>query len=512
MKTKKSFQEKALLSSFIIEEDCLDSENITNEINNSNTPKDKNIQNYGHSFFESNFSNQNNSFSELNKAISYKLNDAYKEKEVPNLQNNLFYSKSLNPLLIAPKQSFFENVKKFWSEISTEKKDMNQSPKIAINDKMWNINEIKDINDANEFLDSKTKEDMKNGNNGILNDFTRTLNDINHYNLFIDKNNKNINGRTNYDLKRTLNEQIPLINNKNDIKNNSNIIMSNNNIINNYISLNNDQKIFLSNINYLKYTNNTSEKNEENKNNEIVNIGNYIFSNIQERNDFLNFRKYCEKLKVSLADFICSKEEYKIILKCSEYNCALKIDYLINQLYIDFERIICNKYGNYFFQKLYMISQKNYRIKILNLMKDYFITVSKNEIGMYTIQRIIEVMTSNEERKKIINYLNGHELEMSLDKEGTHLIQSIIKIFPEEERQNLTNILCKLKNIKKLLKNENGVNIIKRLIEHNKTNFNRNKLIQTLYLNIYKILDTSNGCYIIYYLIQNWGKFRNYFY
>ena len=78
---------------------------------------------------------------------------------------------------------------------------------------------------------------------------------------------------------------------------------------------------------------------------------------------------------------------------------------------------------------------------------------------------------------------------MSLDNEGTHLIQSIIKFFPEDERQNLTNVLCKFKNIKQLLKNKNGVHIIKRLIKHNKTNFNRSKLIQALYLNIYKILN-----------------------
>ena len=37
MKTKQSFEEKKLLPSFIIEEDCLDSENIPNGVNNSNS-------------------------------------------------------------------------------------------------------------------------------------------------------------------------------------------------------------------------------------------------------------------------------------------------------------------------------------------------------------------------------------------------------------------------------------------------------------------------------------------
>ena len=500
MKTKKSLEEKELLPSFIIEEDCLDSANIQNGVNNSNTPNDKKFQNYKHVFFESNFSNPNNLFSELSKVISNKVSGAYEVKEAPNLQNYLFYSKSLNDLLKTPKQSFFENVTKFWSEISTEKKDMNQPPKTGINDKICNFNEIKDINNDSKFLDSKTKEDMNNGNNGILNDFTRTLNDINHYDLFINKNNKNINGRTNYDLMRTFQDQNAFFNDKNDIKNNSNIMVSKDNIINNYISLNNDQSIFISNIYKLKYINNSSEKKEEEKNN----FGNYISSNIQEEKDFLNLEKFCCGSKVPLSDYICSNEGNKKMSKWLNPYYSLKIDYLIKQLYIDFELIICNKYGSYFFEKLYIISEKNHRIKILNLIKDYFITVSKNEIGMHAIQRIFEVMNSKQERNEIINYLIGHELEMSLDNEGTHIIQSIIKIFPEEERQNLTNILCKFKNIKQLLKNKIGVNMIKRLIEHNKTNFNRNKLIQALYLNIYKILNTSNGCYIIYYLIQNW--------
>ena len=96
MKIKKSLEIKKLSPSFIIEEDCLDSENIPNWVNNSNNPNDKKFQNYAHAFFESNFSNPNNFFSELSKAISNKVNGAYEVKEAPNLQNYLFYSKSLN--------------------------------------------------------------------------------------------------------------------------------------------------------------------------------------------------------------------------------------------------------------------------------------------------------------------------------------------------------------------------------------------------------------------------------
>ena len=145
------------------------------------------------------------------------------------------------------------------------------------------------------------------------------------------------------------------------------------------------------------------------------------------------------------------------------------------------------------------------RIKILNIMNNYFIKISKNKIGICAIQNIIRVMESFEERIQIINYLKGYELEMSLDKEGTHLIQSIIDYFPEKERQSLTDVLCTMSNIKILITNINGIHIIKRFIERNKIEYNRNKLIEALYLNINIILNNSKGCYIIFYLMKKWG-------
>ena len=77
------------------------------------------------------------------------------------------------------------------------------------------------------------------------------------------------------------------------------------------------------------------------------------------------------------------------------------------------------------------MSRKESRLKILNIITKYFITISKDKIGIWAIQNIIQAMQTFEERNQIINCLKGYELEMSLDKEGTHLIQSIIDYFPE---------------------------------------------------------------------------------
>ena len=344
--------------------------------------------------------------------------------------------------------NFFPNSKSSNNFLETPKKSFFENGK-----KFWSQNgeEKKSMN-----------QDSKTGINDIILN-SNEIRDINDINKFQDFNMKEDMIKRNNGI---LNNLAQNLNDINNIKKNLNIII-NNNFININISLNN--------IDYIK----------------------------QEEENFVSFKNFCEKLNITLFDYICSKEGNKIISNFLNQHCDVIIHYLIKELNNNFELIICNKYGNYFFQNLYIKSQRHYRIKILNLIKDYFITVSKNEIGVIAIQRIIEVMESDEERNKIINYIKGNELEMSLDNEGTHLIQNIIQNFPEKERQNLTKILCK--NIKKLLKNKNGVHVIKRLIEYNKKSFSRNKLIKALHSNIDKILNESNGCYIIFYLIKKWG-------
>ena len=495
MKTKKSFEIKALLPSFILEGSFSDHEIAPNDITIIKTSKYAKKPNHEQVFFDSHFLDQNISCSELNdESISSNSNDTNEEEDVPNSINYFFDSKKLNDSTLFQKISFFEKDQKLWNQFGNNKINMNVCFKDGNDDKIINPNTIKDINDENCLPHLKSKEDMDNGYKGTLNDFTQNFNNININNAFKNKNNIKLNGSLELSQK---NNKL----NNNGIKNNSNYKILNNNIS----SINNQNSFGLNLIN-LNYYKSTKQKEEEkNNDNENMNIGNNIYSNIKEEVDFIKFIKFCQELDEPLFNYICSKEGSKKIANLLNKYDELKANYLIQSLYMNFERIICNKYGNYFFQRLYLISQKDSRIKILNIMNNYFIDVSKNKIGICAIQNIIRVMESFEERIQIINYLKGYELEMSLDKEGTHLIQSIIDYFPEKERQNITDVLCTMSNIKILITNINGIHIIKRFIERNKIEYNRNKLIEALYLNINIILNNSKGCYILFYLMKKWG-------
>jgi hypothetical protein len=396
--------------------------------------------------------------------------------------------------------------------------------------------------------------------NGILNILTNNLGNINNNNFINNKNNINnikneeiklnkissnfyVSTGNNNDFNNLFKQQNQLIDIKNDFENLFNNININYNYnVNNNINLNKcnllqpSKSIFpnslpnlgkeninlYNNSSYPKYLYNLKDvnnnnlfrnfyqKTEEEKFRENVdnnsNKLDYLLQSKEYKAKIVNeFKKFCEELKPSLVDYICSRDGSKIIQQRLNIHKNIKIKFLLKKISTDFEKIICDKYGNYFFQKLYIISSKKLRLKILSSIKIFFIPSSKDETGVYVIQKIIEEAHSEEEKKLILENIKGKEMEMALNKEGTHIIQKIIQIFSDKERQDLTDVLCNKNNIEKLLQNPNGLNVIKRIISFNKIKNNRIKLLEAFYPNIHTLLISLNGSNIIYYLLEDWG-------
>ena len=166
---------------------------------------------------------------------------------------------------------------------------------------------------------------------------------------------------------------------------------------------------------------------------------------------------------------------------------------------------MCDIYGNYFCQKLYNISSTEQRRMILNSIKDIFINVSKTAAGAHVTQRIIEESYTKEEKSIIMSYIKNHEMELSLHPEGTHVLQKIIQVFPENERQNLTDVLCTNINVNILCQDLKGISVIKRLISFNTEKMNKIKLVESFFGNCLEISKSSSGSYIIQYLLEQWG-------
>ena len=371
-----------------------------------------------------------------------------------------------------------------------------------------------DLNNDNNSFNNKNKINNINNYNNINNViFNNNFNNFNISNLdksklsqFISKINNNSINIHNLNIQDE--NDIPEFND--GIKNEDFKSFKNINIFNTINNINYDYRgEFQPNENENYYIYNDKNKSnskalfDRKKNNKKKN--GFMKNGSNKEKDIKDFKKFCDGIKCPLPDYICSQVGSRIMQKYLNLFPHFIITNLIEKINIYFEKIMCDTYGNYFCQKLYSISSIEQRRMILNSMKDIFINVSENPAGAHVIQTIIEVCYTKEEKDIIMDYIKNYEMQLALHTEGTHVLQKIIQIFAENERQNLTDVLCTYTNVFNLCQDLKGISVIKRLISFNKEKYNMMKLVESFYPNLLQISRSSSGSYIIQYLIEQWG-------
>ena len=416
------------------------------------------------------------------------------ENYIKNFSQN-FSSNEESPETDGSKDSidFNENLSFFnegqAKEINEEPKKMNVNReskrfKKDIFGKNGNITEINKINLSNNENNNLILKTNKNVFSPFLNtqnsEFNQDLFNKNIINNIIKSNRYNNNDITDTQIQKF--NQIQYMNNINiNNINLENFFQSYSDNINN-----NNNDIDLS---YRKAKKNCkSKKRSNNFNNEII-----------------NFNIFIENLNTPLDAFICSQTGSRMLQNNLNNFSYQIIDLLIDKIKLYFEKLMCDVYGNYFCQKLYIKSTFKQRLLILDSIKDSFISISKTKSGSHVAQSLIEQSITSEEKMKIMNFMKNYELEMALDNEGTHVLQKIIQIFPEGERQSLTDVLCKSENVNILCKDLKGISVIKRLICFNNEENNRIKLVNAIYDSCLEIVKTSSGSYILQFLLEEWG-------
>lgn len=455
-----------------------------------------------------------------------------KSKGINNINvngvNNFSFNNNIN-------NSLFNTIDIFQTQNFSEMKNNSNFNNINIinNDNSFpslininNINNFNPKNNLNQFL--FTKNNTYN-NNIINNNFNNINNNINQNINDLIFTNFNISSNSNENQFSNNITNVNNINNFNNINfdnlfktfdsnfNNFNVNIKNNINNNNFIFdefcqsnafYNNDKNFHNNNLenknvsSYFGNKKNNKKKNKHKSNNN--NNGNITKENTKEKN-IRDFKLFCDGLKCSLSDYICSQTGSRIMQKYLNHFPSFIITNLIEMIYMNFEKIMCDIYGNYFCQKLYATSSIEQRRMILNSIKDIFINVSKTTAGAHVTQNIIEESKTKDEKIIIMQYIKGHEMELALHPEGTHVLQKIIQIFPEKDRQDLTDVLCTNLNVNILCKDLKGISVIKRLISFNTEKDNKIKLVDSFYGNCLEISKSSSGSYIIQYLLEQWG-------
>ena len=423
---------------------------------------------------------------ELNKILpSYILEEI--DKEHPESESEAQdTSQSLNLNNILKNQKLRFNVMK-----EKEDEKLNNNWKNINN----NINSEKNfcIFNNNTFVNNRTINSGNNCNNIFVNIMNEDINKYQFCNYNYNFNNlsndyKNINYNYNCFNISNINCQI----------NNSNYLFPNNKG-NKYTSI---QCKDNNNINIL---NNFRNVNDININciNIIKNKTNQINSyNQQDKKITLEeFVKYINGISMPVIDFVCNSKgalELQKILEKAGFDVKL---YFITILKREGLTVIMkNIHGNYFFQKLIKDSSEKIISSIVLYIIENFIDISKDDSGTFSIQALLNELSSVNDINKILQKIKGHEIEMIYNKNATYVVQKIVLKFPDFLRKDLNEII--LQNFSKLCLDVNGICLVKNFIRTN-TIENDKQLMNIIVTNNFVLLAQSPfGNYAIQFLLE----------
>jgi hypothetical protein len=355
----------------------------------------------------------------------------------------------------------------------------------------YNLNPLNNSSiNMNNYRNNINKNNIINNTNNGFNEYfniANNNNNINHNGNFINNFPNNNNFHKNHNHNKTINH-----NGNTNHNHNGNFNYINNNLIN-------------KNINHSNHTNND---NNINNNNEYSDSQiDYLFSQLFSLPKEVCILLYIINKKgvgffINLTKTIKGSKYLQNILQTSppkDVEVALVTKIVCN----NYKEIMCDYYGNYFLQKFFPFCNHHQRIEILISIKNDFINIANDICGNHSLQCLISLQNTNEEKDIIRIYTQNNLKDLCLGGNSSHVITKIIKFLQESERQYINNFV--IANLIELCIDPNGICVIKEFIYNMKSD-NYIKLVLSIFEKETKQLTFNQfGNYIIQEVIRFYG-------
>lgn len=164
--------------------------------------------------------------------------------------------------------------------------------------------------------------------------------------------------------------------------------------------------------------------------------------------------------------------------------------------------LICDRYGNFFFKKVFSYLELPVKIKLLKSID--IKRVSLDTIGSYPLQHIIENLNTKEEVMIVLSSVKQNLIDLCLNSLGCHVVEKILIKAKMIVPLNLFYLQI-LDNFKTLAYNPHGIIIIKYMITYVSDKTMCEKLSKLIFENISNLVNHDYGNYIILCTIENWS-------
>lgn len=192
--------------------------------------------------------------------------------------------------------------------------------------------------------------------------------------------------------------------------------------------------------------------------------------------DYNKIFKNDEFVNRGISDEFLTTFNGKLTILLKNYNGSILLqkflpnthDDIISKLFFeitkDLSDLMVDPYGNYFCQILYKKLKKSEKLTFLKEIRTDFILISSNTYGNYALQTVIENLLFEEEIDILLSILafDNNLVKMIKNNNSIHVIEKIIIILPEHKIDFI--YLFTIKNFLNLSIDKLGLFIVKKII------------------------------------------------
>ena len=247
----------------------------------------------------------------------------------------------------------------------------------------------------------------------------------------------------------------------------------------------------------------TSYQKEINSNN-ITNLDiNQEVKSIPAHDKISSLFPYYLSKPIILTSFL-DKDRTIILQRMLRISNSETISFIVKELKGTYKDIIRDKNGNYFFSDLIKLCEMNDRILILDELSPIISELCLNSFASFSIQALIERVSSEIEYKYILNYFYDYNkfLTASLDPNGAYTVKKIIERIPNRFRTYFNYIFISFLDF--ISKTKFGIVTVKKFISYTKDENTISQIMNSIRKNFMNFAVGQYSNYLIQFLLEKW--------
>lgn len=178
-----------------------------------------------------------------------------------------------------------------------------------------------------------------------------------------------------------------------------------------------------------------------------------------------------------------------------------EVQLIFNELSPCFSDLMANAYGNFLAQKVLDVAPDEARLELVKCIALKLPGVGTTPHGTFAVQKLIESARSRDERTMICDGLASNIPLLAMDANGGHVLHKVLSCLAPEDRQFVTNAICK--DMARIARDKNGCCIVQRCIERSvSVPETQIQLAKAISDHVHLLLPDPYGNYVVQCLIE----------